>query len=143
VFLPQKYKLPASGQNMNSKLEILVLDDEEIVCTRLKAVLEKAGSIVETYTDSRQAKAKIEQHRFDIIVTDYKMANINGMELFNLAKNRWPDCEVIMITGFATAEVTREALLKGVRDVIPKPFKIAQFKTIIDQVADRIRKSRT
>jgi DNA-binding NtrC family response regulator len=127
---------------MNSKVEILVLDDEEIVCTRLKAVLEKAGYIVETYTDSRQAKAKIEQHRFDIVVTDLKMANIDGLELFHAVKDKWPDCEVILITGFATAEVTREALLKGVRDVVAKPFKISEFKKIIDEVADRIRGDR-
>jgi DNA-binding NtrC family response regulator len=123
---------------MDTKLEILVLDDEEIVCTRLKAALEKAGYVVETYTDSRLAKNRIEQHRFDIVVTDLKMANIDGLELFQVAKAKWPDCEVFLITGFATVEVTREALQKGVRDVIAKPFKIAQFKKIIDQAAERI-----
>ena len=71
---------------MDSKLEILVLDDEEIVCTRLKAVLQKAGYIVETYTDSRLAKSRIDQHRFDIVVTDLKMANIDGLELYQVAK---------------------------------------------------------
>lgn len=126
---------------MNQKLEILVLDDEEIVCTRLKSVLEKAGYVVETYTDSRQAKNRIEQHRFSIVVTDLKMANIDGLELFRSVKDKWPDCEVVLITGFATVEVTREALQKGVRDVIAKPFKIAEFKKIIDQIADGIDKN--
>jgi DNA-binding NtrC family response regulator len=125
---------------MDSKLEILVLDDEEIVCTRLKAVLEKAGYIVETYTDSSLAKSRIDQHRFDIVVTDLKMANIDGLELFQVAKEKWPDCVVFLITGFATVEVTREALQKGIRDVIAKPFKIAQFKKIIDQAAESISK---
>ena len=123
---------------MDSKLEILVLDDEEIVGTRLKAVLEKAGYVVETYTDSSLAKSRIDQHRFDIVVTDLKMANIDGLELFQVAKEKWPDCVVFLITGFATVEVTREALQKGVRDVIAKPFKIAQFKKIIDQAAESI-----
>lgn len=125
---------------MDSKLEILVLDDEEIVGIRLKAVLEKAGYVVETYTDSRQAKNRIEQHRFDIVVTDLKMANIDGLQLFQVAKEKWPDCEVFLITGYATVEVTREALKKGIRDVIAKPFKIAQFKKIIDQAAESITK---
>jgi DNA-binding NtrC family response regulator len=125
---------------MDSKLQILVLDDEEIVCTRLKIVLEKAGYLVETYTDSRAAKNRIEEHRFDIVVTDLKMANIDGLQLFQMAKAKWPDCEVFLITGFATVEVTREALQKGVRDVIAKPFKIAPFKKIIDQAAESILK---
>jgi len=124
---------------MNARLEILVLDDEAIVCTRLKSALEKAGYVVETFVDSRQAKDRIEQHCFNIIVTDLKMANIDGMQLFQLAHERWPDCETIIITGFATVEVTREALHKGVRDVIAKPFKIADFIKIIDQIADRIQ----
>lgn len=128
---------------MNSKLEILVLDDEEIVCTRLKSSLEKAGYVVEIFTDSRQAKNRIDQHRFDIVVTDLKMAHIDGLQLFQLAHEKWPDCEIILITGFATVEVTREALHKGVRDVIAKPFKIADFIKIIDQLADRIKEKQS
>ena len=128
---------------MNPKLEILVLDDEEIVCTRLKASLEKAGYAIEVFTDSREAKNRIEQHKFNIVVTDLKMAHIDGLQLFQLAHDRWPDCEIILITGFATVEVTREALHKGVRDVIAKPFKIADFIKIIDQLADRIKEKQS
>ena len=124
---------------MNTTLEILVLDDEEIVCTRLKASLEKAGYRVEVFTDSREAKNRIEQHKFDIIVTDLKMAHIDGLQLFQLAHDKWPECAIILITGFATVTVTREALHKGVRDVIAKPFKIADFIKIIDQIADHIK----
>jgi YesN/AraC family two-component response regulator len=70
------------------------------------------------------------------------MAHIDGLQLFQLAHDKWPDCEIILITGFATVEVTREALHKGVRDVIAKPFKIGDFTRIIDQLADRIREKR-
>ncbi|MEJ2111933.1 MAG: response regulator [Acidobacteriota bacterium] len=124
---------------MTEKLEILILDDEEIVCTRLKSPLEKSGYAVEIFKDSREAKARIEQHRFDIIVTDLKMAHIDGLQLFQLAHDRWPDCEILIITGFATVDVTREALHKGVRDVIAKPFKIADFIKMIDQIAEEIQ----
>jgi DNA-binding NtrC family response regulator len=128
---------------MNQALEILVLDDEEIVCTRLKSSLKKAGYVVEAFTDSRQAKNRIEQHHFNIVVTDLKMAHIDGLQLFQLAHEKWPDCEIVIITGFATVEVTREALHKGVRDVIAKPFKIADFVKIIDQIADRIKENQS
>jgi YesN/AraC family two-component response regulator len=60
-----------------------------------------------------------------------------------LVKDKWPDSEVILITGFATVEVAREALQKGVRDVIAKPFKIAEFKKIIDQIAGRIKENQS
>jgi DNA-binding NtrC family response regulator len=120
---------------MNSKLQILVLDDEEIVVTRLKATLEKEGYVVETFTDSRQAKERIEENKFDIVVTDLKMANIDGMQLFEFVKQKYPDTKVILISGFATLKVVKDALQAGVRDVIAKPFKISQIKDLINKIA--------
>jgi DNA-binding NtrC family response regulator len=127
---------------MENRLNILILDDEEIVCTRLKPSLEKAGYVVETFTDSRKAKEAIEGRKFDIIVTDLKMANIDGMELFQFAKAKWPETEVIIISGFATVDITRLALQAGVRDVIAKPFRITQLKDLINKIAFEIKGSR-
>ena len=120
---------------MNTKLKILVLDDEEIVVTRLKAALEKDGYIVETFIDSRLAKERIEQNKFDIVVTDLKMANVDGMQLFQFVKQKYPDTEVILISGFATLDVVKNGLQAGVRDVIAKPFKISQIKELINKIA--------
>jgi DNA-binding NtrC family response regulator len=119
---------------MDSKLKILILDDEEIVVTRLKPSLEKEGYIVESFTDSKQAKERIEAYKFDIVVTDLKMADMDGMQLFRFIKEKWPDTEVILISGFATLEVARKALQEGVRDIIAKPFKISQIKELIKKI---------
>jgi DNA-binding NtrC family response regulator len=127
---------------MKQQLKILVLDDEEIVCARLKPSLKKEGYLVKTFTDSRQARDTLEHERFDIVVTDLKMANIDGMELFRFAKDKWPETEVIIISGFATVDVTRAALQAGVRDIIPKPFRISQLKDLIDEIASEIQGSR-
>jgi DNA-binding NtrC family response regulator len=127
---------------MEDPLEILVLDDEPIVCARLKPSLEKDGYYVETFTESTNAKKRLEEHRFDIVVTDLKMADIDGMQLYRFIKEKWPDTRVIIISGFATVEITREAFQSGVRDVIAKPFKISQLKDLIDRVSSEIRSSR-
>lgn len=119
-------------------MEILVLDDEEVVCARLKPALEKNGYRVETFTDSRLAKQRLEEHSFHIVVTDLKMANIDGMELYQFIKNKWPETRVIIISGFATVDITREALQAGVRDIIAKPFKISQLKELIDRISAEI-----
>ena len=124
---------------MNTILKILVLDDEEIVVTRLKAALEKDGYIVETFIDSRLAMERIEQNKFDIVVTDLKMANIDGMQLFQFVKQKYPDTEVILISGFATLDVVKNGLQAGVRDVIAKPFKISQIKELINKIAVDMR----
>jgi len=124
---------------MTPNLKILILDDEEIVVTRLKAALEKEGYIVETFIDSRIAKKRIEENKFHIVVTDLKMANIDGMQLFHFVKEKYPDTEVIIISGFATLKVVKDALHEGVRDVIAKPFKISQIKDLINKIANDIR----
>ncbi len=124
--------------NMSDKLEIMIIDDEEIVGTRLKPALEKEGFVVETYTDSRQAKERLEAHRYDILVTDLKMAEVDGMELFRFVKELHPDTAVILISGFVTVEVTREALQAGVADVIQKPFRISRLKEVINTIAEKI-----
>jgi DNA-binding NtrC family response regulator len=126
---------------MDRQLTVLILDDEEVVCTRLKPVLEKAGYAVETFTDSRQAKASLERQPFDIVVTDLKMAHIDGMELSRFAKEKWPQVKVIIISGFATVDITRMALQAGVCDVIAKPFRITQLKELIDGIAKEIRRT--
>lgn len=119
-------------------MEILVLDDEEVVCTRLKPALEKNGYRVETFTDSRLAKQRLEEHQFHIVVTDLKMAGIDGMELYQFIKDKWPKTRVIIISGFATVDITRAALQAGVRDIIAKPFKISQLKELIDKISSEI-----
>lgn len=127
---------------MEEGLRILVLDDEEVVCARLKPALEKAGYVVETFTDSRLAKEAIARRDFDIVVTDLKMAHVDGMELFRFAKERRPKTEVIIISGFATVDVTRVAMRAGVRDVIAKPFRISELKDLINEIAGEIRRDR-
>jgi DNA-binding NtrC family response regulator len=124
---------------MDSKLKILVLDDEEIVVARLKPSLEKEGYIVETFTNSRDAKDRLEHQKFDIVITDLKMANIDGMQLFYFVKEKWPDTAVVLISGFATLKVTQEAVKEGIRYVITKPFKISQIKEIITKIKAEIK----
>lgn len=119
---------------MNNKLKILVIDDEDIVGTRLKPTLEKEGYYVEIFTDSILAKSRIDEFKFDIVITDLKMANLGGLELLNIIKRVSPSTEVILISGFATMEIAKQALREGVRDVIAKPFKISKIKELINSI---------
>ncbi len=123
---------------MDKQLKILIVDDEAVVCTRLKPALEKDGYYVETYTDSTIAKKRLDRYGFDIVVTDIKMAEIDGIELLGFIRQKWPKTRVIIISGFATVDVTRAAFQAGVVDVLSKPFKIRQLKELIDRVSAEI-----
>ncbi len=124
---------------MDKQLKILIVDDEAVVCTRLKPALEKDGFYVETYTDSTIAKKRLERYGFDIVVTDIKMAEIDGIELLGFIRQKWSKTRVIIISGFATVDVTRAAFQAGVVDVLSKPFKIRQLKELIDRVSADIQ----
>jgi DNA-binding NtrC family response regulator len=123
-----------------AKLKIMVLDDEPIVCKRLKPALEKQGYEVETFTQSSDAMEQLKHVNYDIIITDLKMKGIDGMQLLGEAKQRWPKTEVIVITGFATMETAKESFHKGVFDFIAKPFKLSEIQEVVGRAEAKIRR---
>jgi len=115
----------------DQKIQIMVLDDEEIVGKRLKTALEKSNYDVEIFQDSQQAVARIAEKEFDIVVTDVRMEGIGGMEVLEHVLERSDRTKVILITGYATVEVAREALTRGAFDFIAKPFKPDDLREVI------------
>jgi DNA-binding NtrC family response regulator len=121
------------------RLQVLILDDEPIVCKRLKPGLERSGYEVETFTDSREALRRIQEKTFDIVITDLKMDAIDGMEFLQKVKERSPRTEVIVITGFATMDTARETYSRGVFDFIAKPFKPSEIQEAVQKAEAKIR----
>ena len=125
-----------------NKLKIMILDDEPIVCKRLKPALEKQGFEVDTYTDSVEAMERIKGFGYDIIITDLKMKGVDGMQLLGEAKRQTPNTEVIVITGFATMETAKESFQQGVFDFIAKPFKLNEIQSVVSRAEAKIRERR-
>jgi len=123
---------------MENKLQILILDDEPIVGKRLGPALTKMGGEVEVFEDPRWALERIQEKTFDIVVADIRMENINGIEILERVKSRSDHTKVIMITGYATVEVAREALGKGAFDFIAKPFKPHDLREVIIRAAEAL-----
>lgn len=122
---------------MNSP-EILLIDDEPIVGQRLRTGLEKMGCKVEVAQDPKEALARIREKRFDIVITDIMMPEINGIQVLETVKEANPDTQVIIITGFATSELAREAMEKGAYDMIAKPFKPADLRGMVAKAANEM-----
>jgi DNA-binding NtrC family response regulator len=123
---------------MENKLFIIVIDDEEIVGKRLKPALEKHGDVVEIFDDSGKALERLKEQHFDIVITDIRMEGIDGLEVLEYVTNHSPKTKVIMITGYATVEVAREAMAKGAFDFIAKPFKPNDLKAIIKKASEQL-----
>ena len=122
-----------------NKLRILVLDDEPIVCKRLQPALEKLGFAVDTFTQSVEAMHQVQQSAYDIVITDLKMKEIDGMRFLEEVKKQRPQTEVIVITGFATMETAKQSFQKGVFDFIAKPFKLSEIQDVVTRAAAKIR----
>jgi len=126
-------------ETMERKTTILLLDDEPIVCKRLKPYLEKNGYEVETFTDSSKAMERIEERDFDIVITDLKMEGIDGMTFLTRVKEKSPSTQVIVITGFATMETAKQSFQKGVFDFVAKPFKLSEIHEIVRRAEKKLR----
>jgi DNA-binding NtrC family response regulator len=117
-----------------AKTSILVLDDEAIVCKRLRPFFQKAGYETEAYGNPAEALARVTQRRFDVVITDLKMEGLDGLTFLGKVKELYPDTDVIVITGFATLETSRESFRKGVFDFVAKPFKLAEILDVVRRV---------
>lgn len=120
---------------------ILILDDEPIVCKRLKPTFQKMGYEVETFTDSASALARLRETTFNIVITDLKMEGADGMQVLMGAKESSADTHVIVITGFATLDTAKESYRKGAFDFVAKPFKLGDIVDCVKRIEVKQRGS--
>jgi DNA-binding NtrC family response regulator len=123
------------NMKMKEKLDVLLVDDETIVLQRLKPALSKIGCNVETFEDAKEALKRIDAKVFDIVVTDIMMPEVNGIELLEYIQKKSDRTKVIMITGYATEALAREAMSKGAFDIIAKPFRPDDLRNMIARAA--------
>jgi DNA-binding NtrC family response regulator len=120
---------------MTDQLEVLLLDDEPIVGKRLKPALAKIGCNVEVFENPRAALDRIREKEFDIVVTDIRMDEIDGIQVLEQVTQKSPRTKVIMITGYAMMSLAREAMGKGAFDFIAKPFQPDDLRKVIASAA--------
>ncbi len=114
-----------------SQYNIMVIDDEKIVGDMAKMSLEHDGYYVETFLNGESALARLKEKPFDVVITDFKMKGIDGMEVLRTVKELNPTTKVIMITAFANLDTAIEALRGDVFDFFPKPVRIKDLKASI------------
>ena len=123
------------GVTDGGKLRVMIVDDEPIVGKRLTPTLTKHGFLVESFVDPTKALARLQEEEFDIVVTDLRMEEVDGIGVLEHVMESCPNTRVIFITGYATVEVAREALVKGAFDFIAKPFKPKELRGVINKAA--------
>ena len=106
---------------MNNRSSVLIVDDEEIVRRAHLRSLERSGCETRLAEDGDGAIREMERNPADVILLDLRMPGLDGMDVLKTIKNRWPDSEVVVITGYPTLESAKEAVRLGACNYIAKP----------------------
>jgi len=106
---------------MNDTASILIVDDEEVVRHSHLRSLADTGCHTQAAEDGHQALQVMEQHAFDVVLLDLSMPGLDGMDVLKTIKQRWPESEVVIITGYPTIESAKEAVRLGAHNYIAKP----------------------
>lgn len=106
-----------------SAKQIMIIDNEEGLCRMMAAVLMDDGHAVRTFTDPLEAVEMFRPGVWDLVISDIKMPGIDGLEVLQRIKAREADIPVIIITAFATVDMSIQALRKGAYDMLTKPFE--------------------
>lgn len=116
---------------------ILVVDDELSMREFLEILLTKEGYAVSCAESGEDACTILDGEAFDLVITDIRMDNIDGLGVLRKVKEVNPETPVIMISAYATAETAVEAMKEGAYDYIPKPFEVEEFKKILRDAIHR------
>ena len=110
---------------------ILIVDDERSILELLSVILKKEGYAVLVNPGTPSIFEDIEQKEFDLVISDIKMPQVDGMEVLRRVKAEKPTVPVIMITAYASVKQAVEALRLGAMDYIMKPFDIEEIKVLV------------
>lgn len=107
---------------MKREKNVLIVDDEKTVCNSCKKILTQAGYQVDVASSGEEALDKVRGNGFDVVITDWKMPKMDGLEVAREVKREKPEVAVIIITGYPSLENSMEAIRSGVADFVTKPF---------------------
>ena len=106
---------------MNTKAKILIVDDEEVVRLSYMRILGGTNCNVKAVSTWSQIAQLMQQDPFDVVLLDLRMPEMDGITVLKALKQRWPESEVIIITGYPTLESAKQAVALGAYDYLTKP----------------------
>jgi two-component system response regulator PilR (NtrC family) len=118
---------------------LLVVDDEQGMRQLLSLVFGRAGHQVRVAENGRRALELLREDPADLIISDVKMPDMDGIQLLRGVREFLPEAAVVMMTAFATVETAREAFKLGADDFIQKPFDVDELKLIVEKALERLR----
>ena len=122
-----------------SALRLLIIDNDATHAQAVAESLERVGYDCTVATSGSEGARAIEGHRFDVIITDLMMNDLDGLEILARSKNDLPDAEVILVTGHGTVPSAVAAMQQGAFNYLLKPLDLKQLRAVVEKAADSVR----
>ncbi len=119
---------------MAKQMNIMVVDDEIGICRNVEKILSKANHRVTHATSGGEALEKMTKDRFDLVISDIVMPEMNGLEFLKSFKAKWPETQAVMMTAYAATDTAVKAIRLGALDYLPKPFTPDELRSLINNV---------
>ena len=116
---------------------ILIVDDEQSYRQLLSLVFESDGHNIRTATNGREALRLLHDEPADVVISDVRMPDMDGIEMLSSVRETQPDLGVVLMTAFASVETAREAFKLGADDFIQKPFDVEELKLIVKKTLEK------
>jgi len=127
-----------SGDNDKISPRVAVIDDEAIVCREIKRGLEKDHYVVETFLQGEAALDRLSQIPFDLVLCDLMLQDHSGLEVLKTIKTRYPQTEVIIITGYSSIDTAIEAIQVGAFHYVTKPVKMNEIRALAARAIEKV-----
>jgi two-component system response regulator HydG len=120
-------------------LQVLVIDDDRHLAETIAESLERRGHAVTVATSGKAGAAKLDQEPFDVVFTDLRMADLDGLAIVEKTRRVLPDADVFVVTGYAEIKTAVEAMQRGATHYLQKPLDLAELRAVADKSAARVR----
>jgi signal transduction histidine kinase len=124
---------------MREQPKVLVVDDEESVVVTIKAILQLDGYNVATTTSGAQARAMVREVEYDLVLTDLRLEDGDGLDVLKAVRESYPETVTIMLTGYASLESAIQALRAGAYDYLVKPSEVEELRATVARGLERRR----
>jgi two-component system response regulator HydG len=124
------------------QIRVLVIDDEPFHAESVAESLERVGYDCTLATSGREGLSRIEAESWDVVLTDLKMADVDGLTIVRKTRELLPESEVVVITGYGDIKTAVEAIKLGAANYLTKPVEVAELRAILDRASEKIRLAR-
>ncbi len=134
---------PAPARALNGDpIRVLIIDDDRFHAETVAETLEKVGYDCTVAFSGTEGSRRIETDQWDVILTDLKMADVDGLAILRKAKELLPESEVVMITGYGDVKTAVEAIKEGAANYLTKPVDRDELRAIIKKASERLALAR-